>query len=728
MKTSPPALGTSAMRVSQLLPLLDPALVKAVPDQAIWKTLDEKVVFWLTHTAAKFPWLNQMALVCAVFNQGGAVDTQGLATSLNSFLRWAIPEHYPDVASLKPTEAMVAYFGDPPQRRGDTACSAYSSFQLHMQRYLASLPVAERALFAPFLFPLLAITRRLSQLKVYTTRVGQAKRKEQAFAVARDLQALLATGRWRYKWLAELDAQVQQTKKLVEQGQIELPALIQCPDLDRRQTLTFRVWNQLSWVKAHPQAYGENARRTAQRRPGELFLQLVGALPDTLWFLRAVQVGALGRGTRNADAQKYLRDCNLPELRMASNGLIAPPKGTGWKLAQARKKAAGTPEDSRVLFCVESLLAAASIGLFTLVCLTQSGMRIGELQQVSGDKECMKIGYFPQFDDQRGSFSQLSTRLLFWQLYPKGMAERQSYPVTPYMQEALKVWMEIHERFCGRFKTIPPVRARESFSHARQFSGSHLFVLQWKGKHLSRPEIEMCLDFLLLEHRVLDSTGKPTRITSHILRHGIASYLRQQGVPLEDIATLLHQVNVIVTDYYSKPSPQELFAKLGPLMTRLGDLAEVDPSTLRTVGDIRRLGQEALKRFGILRRTPGGMCATFAACEVQFRCASCPAYIPNPAQREEVLEKIASCSRTAQFLEQSGDPLQADVQRAQGRNWERIEKEMAALAAVELAFLPFESALKAFGLDNLDEVDAEWLLTLKQPTQLLPSGRSDSHA
>ncbi len=142
------------------------------------------------------------------------------------------------------------------------------------------------------------------------------------------------------------------------------------------------------------------------------------------------------------------------------------------------------------------------------------------------------------------------------------------------------------------------------------------------------------------------------------------------------------------------------------------------------VGDIQRLGQEALKRFGVLRRIPGGACAVFTACEVQFKCAACPAYIPNPTRADEVREKIASCSRTAEFLHASGDYLQAEVQKAHGRHWERIAKEMQALAAIELTAPPFESALREFGLDNLDEVDDEWLLTLKQQPRLFPGGNS----
>ena len=671
---------------------------------------------------AQFPWLNHLALAHVICSESGVAHSYGLIGHLHSFLRWAIPAHYPDVASLKPVEALIAYFGDPPQPRGDGACRTYSSIQLHMQEYLRSLSPEERARLTPFLFPILVDTPQLARLRAQTYHKGQEKRKEQAFAVVKDLHALVLMGRRRYQWLVDLDVQVQRIAALVEHRQITLPAVIPFRDLDNRE-ITFRVWDRISWIKAHRKAYGTCILHHSTKGNG-LFLQLVGTLPATPWFLRIAELGGF-RGLGKEEAhRKYFRLCNIPLFRSVGKGLLAPNRTMSNLLGHARKTTAGTPEDSRVLFCVEPLLAAAAIGLFALVCLTQSGMRIGELQQVTGDKQCMKIGVFPTFDEPAGSFHADSTKLFFWLLYPKGSTDRQPYPVTPYMQEALKVWMQVHDRFCARFKPVSP--KTPYFRHARRFSGKYLFVLQWNGKHLAAQGINACLDFLLLEHFCLDAQGKRTRITAHVLRHGVAGYLRHQGIPLQDIAALLHQVNLLVTDYYSKPSPQDLFAKVGPVLTRLGEVAEIDPSTLRTVGDIQKLGQEALKRFGVLRRIPGGTCAVFTACDIQFKCASCPSYIPDPTRAAEVREKILSCIRTAQFLQASGDYLQAEVQQAHARHWERIAKEMQALAAIELTAPPFENALKEFGLDNLDEVDDEWLLTLKQQPRLTLGGNSSN--
>jgi len=707
------------------LPLLDPAVVNLPRHKDSWKNLDKELVFYLTHTVAKFSWINHLALAGLILqNEGGLAHPVQPLSAIHALLLWAIPTHYPDVTALKPAEALIIFFDDPPKCRGVTACSSYTSIQLHVHHYLTSLSDEARTKLFPFVFPTLIYTPQLAKLRRHSEGKSRAKRKEQAFAVVRDFHALIIMGRRRYKWLVDLDVQVQQVSELVKKGQAILPMVIQCKDFDHQNELTFRVWDRRSWLESYKKDYHVKTLYRKREAQDELFLQLVGDLPDSPWFLRAVEVGTM-TGLRDSRAKKYLQDRNLPAyfFQSSSSGLLNPHLSLGTTLARARRIAAGTPEDSRVLFSVEPLLAGAAVGLFTLVCLTQSGMRIGELLQVTGDKDCMKIGFFPQFNEANGHDPN-AAKMLFWQLFPKGSTERQSYPVTPAMQEALKVFGEIHRRFCGDFKEISPLN---SFSHSRRFRGKHKFVLQWNEKQLRRLTVENCLDFLLLDHMCLDQNGKPIRITAHILRHGVAGYLRNQGVPLEEIAGLLKQVNLVITDYYSKLSPQDLHMKLGPFLTRLGDIAEIDPATIRTVGDIQILGREALKRYGILRHTPGGTCSVFTPCEVQFKCAGCQYYIPDPTRRGEVREKISSCSKTIRFLEESGDCLQADVQKTHRRNWERVELEMNALDAVKLTTPPFESVLKDFGIDNLDEVDDEWLLTLKGQPKLLSSGDKDEH-
>jgi len=712
----------------KLLLLLNPAVINAPGNPAIWQRLPSEMVTWLTNTASKGPWLNHLALAGVIYaeNSQAAHPARGIQ-SLYQFLNWAIPDHYPDLASLEPEAAIVAYYGDPPQYRGRRAATAYGSLQLYMQRYLSSVSEEKRVSLTPFLLPDFVSSRQLTKLRqIVETRAKQV-RKKQTFAVIRNLPDLIALGRRRYKWLADLETRYQQVTELVKQRQATLPAVIILNGLDTQQTITFRIWDRASWIGAHRTSYGQTTyyrtQKDALKPPRIFFLQLIGELPASPWFLRAIALGAIQGAVRPLpEARKYLEAWNIPYITGINHvGILNPGHATSQILSRARRVAQGTPEDSRVIFCIEPLFAASVVGLFTLISIASTGMRLGELMQVTLDRDCMESGSFPQFDDKTGQWVE-GPKQLYWRLYPKGSIQRERYLVTAHMLETLLILLDLHKRYYGQgsFKPCSPDR---NFSHRRRFFKKHKFVLQWAGRHISQYYIEKCLDFLLLEHPCRCQDGKPPRITPHVLRHAVAGWLRSQGVPLEDIMSLLKQVNIAVTDYYSKLSPQDLYQKIGPALTTLTDMTGIDPAAIRTEGDIQNLANEALKCYGVLRRTPGGTCSIFTSCEVQFKCASCPAYIPDPARRDEVHEKIATHTKAIQLFEQSDDYLQADVQKAYLRDWKRVEREMDALVQVELVSPSAECVLGKLGIDDLGQ---ELLQNLNQFPQL-SSGDNETY-
>jgi len=715
--------------VEQLLPLLDPIVINAPRDKNVWKKLDHQTLIWLVNTVAKTPWLNHLALAGVIHADGGIAHPATPLLHTLSFLRWAIPDHYPDLTSLKVEESLVAYYGDPPQSRGTNAAKSINSLQLHVTHYLETLTTAKREALSPFLLPKLDRSPRLAKLRTIIEGKTKSNRKEQAFAVVRELPALVALGRQRYKWLTDLDNQVQQLVELIKRESATLPVVIKVKSLNGQQEIVFRVWDRKSWVEAHKASFSKVTIRMIKQPTGiatqALFLQLVGDIPDSSWFLRAVDLGILQGITEiSPEAQRYMQDWQIRLIVRLQAGLLGPNKSMGQILSKVRRTAAGTPEDSRVVFCIEPLLAGAAVGLFVLVSLVQTGMRIGELMQVTLDKNCVESAIFPQFDDTSGTWKE-GSKQVYWRLYPKGSEKRERYLVTPQILEAMLIMLDLHKRFYGP-DSIKPVPAQKGahFTHSRRYAGKHKFVLQWGGQHLSINVIHLCLTFLLLEHPCRNQEGKTTRITPHILRHGVAGWLRNHGVPLEDIMALLKQVNIAVTDYYSKLSPQDLYKKIGPALTTLTELAGIDPTTLRNAWDIQNLMQEALKRYGALRHTPGGTCSVFTPCEVQFKCAGCPHYIPAPSRRDEVEEKIASCSKAIRVFTEMGDYLQVDNQKSYLRDWQRIEKEMDALAAVELVSPPAESVLKNLGIDDLGE---ELLQNLKpSPKHFL--GGNQPHA
>ena len=102
--------------------------------------------------------------------------------------------------------------------------------------------------------------------------------KEQAFAVVRT-SCFSCAGQQRYKWLADLDNQVQQAVELIK-GNRPLPVVIKVKS-ERSTEIVFEC-GQKSWVEAYEVPF------SSKRVPGQatdrdcyqaLFLQLVGDIP-----------------------------------------------------------------------------------------------------------------------------------------------------------------------------------------------------------------------------------------------------------------------------------------------------------------------------------------------------------------------------------------------------------------------------------------------------------------
>lgn len=684
--------------------LLDPVVVNTLSGRNLWQQLPRGIVTYLVRTCSQSPWFNHLALASVIYASSRVADPEHCVARVNRFLRWAIPQRFNDFAHMQLEKAIVAYFGDSLQPRGINLYKSYNALQIHVERFFASLPIKQQAALASFRLPSLSYSPALARLTSRAEEKVRRTRKEKTFAVVRQLPDLVAMARRRYRWLSELDAQQRQLRESVERGETQLPKVITHKCLESQEDLCFRVWDRASWILAHRPADSPKTilRPNTPNAPERFFLQLVGELPANPWFLRTVECGALqGPQPPSVEARHYLEEWGVGKMGCPEAGLLAPDGVMAKTLNLARRTSTCTPEDSSVVFCLEPLLAAVAVGLFAVVSVVSTGMRIGELQQVTLDRECMEMLALPEYADKIGKWIQGPSRL-YWRLYPKGHTQRERYLVTPYMNEAMFLLLDLHKRFFGEH-SITAVRCGllPQFSHTRRFPGRHKFVSQWGGRHLSLQTLTKCVQFMLLEHVCRDEQGHPVSITAHLLRHGVAGWLRQQGFPLEDIMLLLKQVNITVTDYYARLSPEHLHQKLGPAITALADLAGTDPALVRSAEDIRHLAQDALMRYGVLRRTPGGYCGTFNPCQVHFACATCRFYVPDPRRRAEVATKLILSEKIVTLRREVGDHIEADNEQVHRREWERILKEMDALEQVPLVSPPPESVLRNLADDDL---------------------------
>ncbi len=661
-----------------LLPALAPGLVETIP-QTCWRQIPPDLASWMINNALAYPWSNHLALAAVVHTLSGVIHPTNEIRSMHSFLRYVIPNLHPDLASLEPEQALLAYMNDPVQPRvGRSAYAAYLRLQNKTQQYLAETTPAICQRLTPFLFPTLIVSSRLENLAKQKRVASARQRKNQTFGITKNLSNLVALAKRRYKWLANLENQLQQTAEQFRSGEITLPTTITVQHPEQSGELTFRVWNRLAWVNAHQDVYAAKTlkwHRYLKETETRLFLQLESDLSDGGWFLPAVAMGVIqGSQQLEADGRRYADRWQLPNLNASCCGLLSSGQ-FGKFLLSARHRATGLPADSKVIFCVEPLLAAASVGLFVLVSIVSTGMRVGELQQLTYDQNCMERGYLPQFDDQTKQWVQGPERT-FWHVYPKGSQRRARYFVSSTTQEMLLVLHDLHLRYHGPLKSIPAQARHDKFSHTRRYPDRYRFVLQWAGVHIPSPILNKCLTFLLLEHPCRDQMGYPVRITPHLLRHAVAGWLHKEDFSLDQIMGVLKHVNAAVTAYYAALSPDELYRKLGPLLTSLAELVDLDPSAVRSGEQLRELQEQALRRYGLLRQTPGGTCTTLYPCEVHFKCADCPYYIPDPARRDDIEQVVATGTEVIQFYRHNDEHLLVEAECARQRSWQRILIEM----------------------------------------------------
>jgi hypothetical protein len=263
---------------------------------------------------------------------------------------------------------------------------------------------------------------------------------------------------------------------------------------------------------------------------------------------------------------------------------------------------------------------------------------------------------------------------------------------------------ELRERYCGKdaFVNVSAANSNE-FSHSRRYKGTYNFILQWSGKHLGHHEIDLCMVFLLLEHNILDGDGKPIRISAHTLRHAVAGHLRREGVPLHEIMELLHQINITVTDYYSKQSPDVLRDKISSLLTNLMQTQGLDPALVRNPIDMITNLLEKIKLYGILRNTPGGDCGNFCRCAVQFQCASCPDYHPNPDRMDEINRMIEGYKQKIKIDLANNNQFEAANDKVVLRDWKRRSAEAKAIKESIINPLSTQAIMKLIK-DNKSEV------------------------
>jgi hypothetical protein len=249
-----------------------------------------------------------------------------------------------------------------------------------------------------------------------------------------------------------------------------------------------------------------------------------------------------------------------------------------------------------------------------------TGARLGEIQQVAQSRECIK---------ELVNVGPKSTTRWLLCMVPKGRRARENY----YLDGETKDFLMAAIRFLrAKYKSkLLPMCTPEQESHP-----ADRYIFQWNGQGLRQMYMNTLIRFLLhgIVFNMADS--KPVQLSSHLLRHVFATELGELKVPPDVIAEILHQRDVKVTKYYSRPTATQVMNAAEIIFV---DRIDVAAEIIRDPEGLGRLLKDAEGKVGALSEVLGGTCVVGNMCPAKFACIGCAGNVPDPAKRRQVERK-----------------------------------------------------------------------------------------
>jgi hypothetical protein len=278
-------------------------------------------------------------------------------------------------------------------------------------------------------------------------------------------------------------------------------------------------------------------------------------------------------------------------------------------------------ERGHLLFSAEGVFVASLFGHLAIRLQTITGARLGEIQQLAQNPECIKqlVNVGPK----------AATRWLL-RLVPKGEQKaRQNYYIDEDTKNDLMDAIAYLRRKTGQkklpiidseFKKTPPDR----------------YVFQWEGKPIDQAVLNGVIRLILHGCVIRSSDGQGVHLTSHLLRHAFATEMASRNVPVDIIAAMLHQRDTTVTKYYSQPTQTQVLEAAELIFV---DRIDVATEAVRSPNEIGRMLEEAQGKVGALTEVLGGSCVVANLCPAKFACIGCAGNAPDPNKRYQVEAK-----------------------------------------------------------------------------------------
>jgi integrase len=645
-----------------------------------WPDVHPRVVGYLERTIVGTPWADHLALAAAVLT-ARRCDVATVRYRIQEvhagFQRLFPAMGLTTMADWHPEHHLRAYLtGEvlPHDRLGrrHTFWKSYSSATRHLARWLAALPETDRARYAAFVLPAV----RAEQVEGLTQtaevqRQQRQRRKAATDAVVPQFAAIRAEAHRRHNRLRRLCQAVQAALRELERPEPpSLPLAFSYEDgavpeagVPAQERLQFRLWDRRSFVGAHADRYAPETvggARSRRRHPfaegrNRPFVEFLGAErlgsdapPQAFWFEELLRRGLFSNDSGHpltagrAATQAWLRAWGYGREESRQRTIpfhTAIPGLLSWsrKSGDAKFMQVAQTRTDGLLMPVDSLYAAATLGLLAVDLFTTTGMRISEAMQIRLTEDAFVRLVMPAPPGARDP----SPRIRYaFRVIPKG--ERTDTPHTFFIgRETMRVLVTVATMLAEHYSlppgAPPPTVAFDPFNARAHRFGPAPYLFQYAGRHLSAAAITACMRFLLhgLVFRTRD--GQAVVLTAHLLRHAFATHAVQvEKIPVDIVGEWLKQKQLDVTEYYSQPTDTMIAEAADRFLARIAAHIHVGEAVRRSPPELQTLYEASRGKVGTLAEVIGGHCVSHGFCAAKFACVGCAGKVPDPAKRHQV--------------------------------------------------------------------------------------------
>jgi hypothetical protein len=576
----------------------------------------------------------------------------------------------------------------------------------------------------------------------------QRKRKSKTDVVSECAMAILALMLARYPSMARFIHWYRQQIERIEAGELSVPARLVYEDdeldLPRQPGPEAASVEELRWrtTSVHleltiwrPYEFSQRryAERIQQARPGTNERRLALAARSSFRFQAKRRI--------HADPHVYFAEVHPTEAMPWFMGPVGdwfarfahtPPRSTtraDERIGQVRA-GVGTPEerladyfsalfaaDRRsgrdptpvgVCFDPEATYRGVLFGTAIVTLMLTADARIHEILQISADRFVKPVRvYIVKNPDGTPRCDPITNKIITdviveQRLLPKGRKRddlRLQYDVSAarvHLHEIARLLEAVHGGY------IPSVAYDPQHAKAEHL-GAERYLFQWNGRHLSTDAITRLIRLVLHGVVLVDRSGTPISVTSHLLRHAAATVQRQQyGVPLDVLAQAMgHTLGADgqapeATRYYSQMTEtqkteirhQAIVAMMDDagLAVRVIQPDEEAQRIQRLMAEADEHTRDVLERYGGLHPVTFGHCGYPGLCvrgTARAFCIGCRFLVRRPEYIDRVDFFLDGYVKAAESHERMGDLAGARERHRFIAQLNQLRSEMLLLAEAE---------------------------------------------